>query len=156
MTLRPEIELCYVGIIEKCFEILETRSSDISRSANPDTAFNLLNNPTAIGNLIPHDDDSNASAWPDDDDDDNDHDSDDDTDDDDGAVHGLLPVQPPLAPTAHNDTSNDEDEAAVHTDSTSDDNASLNNGVKRTRLRVREILFYDDKVSIFKARHGEL
>lgn len=29
-------------------------------------------------------------------------------------------------------------------------------GSKRLRLRLREILFYDDKVAVFKARHGRL
>jgi hypothetical protein len=29
-------------------------------------------------------------------------------------------------------------------------------GKRASRLRLREILFYDDKVSIFKARHGKL
>ena len=33
----------------------------------------------------------------------------------------------------------------------------VDNGSKRApRLRLREILFYDDKVAIFKARHGRL
>ena len=27
-------------------------------------------------------------------------------------------------------------------------------GVSRMRFRLQEILFYDDKISIFKARHG--
>ena len=28
--------------------------------------------------------------------------------------------------------------------------------VKRLKLKLREILFYDDKVAVFKARHGKL
>jgi len=30
VTLRPEIELCYMGIGTKCFEILETKATDDS------------------------------------------------------------------------------------------------------------------------------
>jgi len=47
------------------------------------------------------------------------------------------------------ESDDDEDEGV---DSDSEDDGSQH----AARLRLREILFYDDKVAVFKARHGRL
>ncbi|KAL9113965.1 MAG: hypothetical protein Q9227_002099 [Pyrenula ochraceoflavens] len=118
VTLRPELELCYLGIQSKCFEILElpagSKSFDASTTAN---------NPSSS-------------------------DFDSDEDDDDG-------THPSVHHDVHDDTES-EISSAEHGDSDDDDlygGESLKN-VKHFKLR--EILFYDDKVSIFKARHGRI
>ena len=51
------------------------------------------------------------------------------------------------------DTESDDDDADDDTDSEPDE--GLADKIVG-RLRLREILFYDDKVAIFKARHGRL
>lgn len=55
----------------------------------------------------------------------------------------------------------EEEEEFEHVDGeeTSDDEGDVfphSGKGKVVKLRLREILFYDDKVSIFKARHGKL
>jgi hypothetical protein len=135
VALRPELELCYLGIQTQCFEILEF--TDPRKS---------------IGDLS----------------------SDDHGLDHDGLVHSHAAVNHPQAgPIPHHDDSHDEE--PDHADGDSDfeaisddpdglsddddgDNADGVGGSKSQKptWRLREILFYDDKISIFKARHGRL
>ncbi|MCJ1248512.1 hypothetical protein MMC30_005730 [Trapelia coarctata] len=133
VTLRPEIELCYMGITTKCFEILETKHSD-----DPTTSVTDLGaTPTHTGpGGADTDDDSDL---------DNDHDDDEDDAHDE---HG------PDAAAEHAETETDEPEDSDG--NSDDDEAGSEDGRKRMKLKLREILFYDDKVSIFKARHGQL
>lgn len=122
VTLRPEIELCYIGIQKKCYEILEDR---IPGKKN---AFNDMVD--SQDELLP------ASG------DQNDPEADDDEDEDGNDVN-----------------SNDDDSDIFNNtgDNYSDeDDVSLDCGKPKVEFRLREILFYDDKISIFKARHGEL
>jgi len=49
-----------------------------------------------------------------------------------------------------------ESELSEHDDSDADSYDGSEDGRNKVRLRLREILFYDDKVAIFKARHGKL
>ncbi|KAG9822523.1 hypothetical protein KCU98_g18091, partial [Aureobasidium melanogenum] len=119
-ALRPELSLCYLGIMKKCFEILEqkpgSRSTDHSR--------------IGVG-------DGSGSE---DEDDDDEHSADQDFEDGD------------------NDEDNDsEDAASDTTDSYEDSELGLSdNEMELPSLRLREILYYDDKVSVFKARHARL
>lgn len=67
-----------------------------------------------------------------------------------------------------NDEESDEEEEGIvadsHSDISSDDHKSQDDddssdyegGCSRASFRLREILFYDDKIAIFKARHGVL
>lgn len=124
VALRPEIQLCYLGIRNKCFEILETKKK-----------------PQSGGSQASNDTEGDT----DDDGQDTDH-HDDDDDSDDGA-----PSPPPPAAQVEDDSdpggrsplSEDEDEIA-------------DLSKRKVRFKLREILFYDDKISIFKARHGRL
>ncbi|KAL7629276.1 hypothetical protein AAE478_000796 [Parahypoxylon ruwenzoriense] len=137
ITLRPEIQLCYVGIETKCFEILETRPSDLSNGAS-DIGLGGHHN----GNGAIHEIDT------DDDNEDDGSDADEETEDDDDANDDNINASPMDAGDDFTDVS---DDAESETDSFQGDPAG-----SAARLRLREILFYDDKVAIFKARHGRL
>lgn len=138
MTLRSDIEICYLGISGKCFEVLENRNFDDSTNSIHESA----SSPAGTG-----DPDEDSDTDEDDDDDDND---DDDDDDDEEATF-------PLAHTPSGDQEEDDSEDADDSDITSeDDEDGPEEGKKRPKLKLMEILFYDDKVSIFKARHGQL
>ena len=138
ISLRPEIELCYMGILAKCFEILENRPRD-ARLPNQDSRTTPA--PSGDGGDWHSDTDSN------------DTDDDDDEDEEDGGNNNG----PSTATTGAADAEDTESDAAVHSAGDSDDDDSGNGKVKEVpRFRLREILFYDDKISIFKARHGRL
>lgn len=120
VALRPELGICYLGIMKKCFEILElkpgSRSTDHSR----------------IG--FGHDSESE-----------------DEGDDDEGSIdEGEEDVD-------HDDDNDSEDTASDTTDSYEDSELGMSDHEKEIpSLRLREILYYDDKVSVFKARHARL
>ncbi|OBT53144.1 hypothetical protein VE04_08080 [Pseudogymnoascus sp. 24MN13] len=133
--LRPEIELCYLGISNKCFEILENRPGDERHSGDESV--------TADGELgeqmTEDEEDEDAESDADDDD------AESEADDDDGTATEAVETE-----GAEYELSEDSDEfdGASEVDSDTEGN--------RTALRLREILFYDDKVAIFKARHMRL
>lgn len=134
VALRPEVELCYMGIANKCFEILECRRS------GSDTFDTRSESRLGVGGG--HVDDEEGAVA-----------SDPEVDDDDGEAGDE--------DADAEDSGNVEDEEAG-TESDDDDEASDEESEGETevrgalRLRLREILFYDDKVAIFKARHGRL
>ncbi|KAL4970690.1 uncharacterized protein BDV14DRAFT_161710 [Aspergillus stella-maris] len=122
VTLRPEISISYLGMQNKCYELLEGKGTEYDLSEPDDT---------------PSD--------------------------------GLVPGPEPWAGSETNDEESDEDDEAVttddsHSDSDDEDRRSLDDddaseyecGRQRVSFRLREILFYDDKIAIFKARHGVL
>lgn len=126
VALRPEVELCYLAIKSKCFEILEKKHTKIP----------LGHTSTATDDS---DDDTQDGDHHDDDDDDEDDDS-----DDGGAAAMPAAIEPGAMDSDVGSITADDDEEGV---------AGTNQKVK---LHLREILFYDDKISIFKARHGRL
>ncbi|EKD19356.1 uncharacterized protein L3040_009204 [Drepanopeziza brunnea f. sp. 'multigermtubi'] len=129
IVLRPEVELCYIGVSHKCFEILENR---------------------------PHDDlhgsaDAHSSAAHNDEEDEEDEDGSDEDDDEEEEEDNSTAIGAPLG------IDPDETESEMSDrDSDTDSWDGSDDGRSNVRLRLREILFYDDKVSIFKARHGKL
>lgn len=130
VALRPEVELCYMGVANKCFEILENKNG---WDARPESLLGQAGND--LSSSEPEDEgDDGADDDPADDDDDDDNDDDDDDDDD-----------------GEDDADDTESEASGG--SSGSDAAEENN---HARLRLREILFYDDKVAVFRARHGRL
>lgn len=160
ITLRPEIQLCYVGISTKCFEILETRNDQSASNgstggneggtsgtsvhgsgATDATADNAQGGGTAEMDTSEEEDDDEEGDEEDDDDDDG-EDTEDDDDGDDGTPTGV--------------TDPDETQSENEGGDESDDDSFVEDPALKTRLRLREILFYDDKVAIFKARHGKL
>ena len=132
IVLRPEVELCYMGVSHKCFEILENRPHDEAHGGI-DSHPSIVNGP--------------GGAVTDEEDEDNDDDGSDEDlsehDEDDGTAMAVDPDE------------TDED-LSEHDDSDSDSFDGSEDGRSKVRLRLREILFYDDKVAIFKARHGRL
>ncbi|KAF2717859.1 hypothetical protein K431DRAFT_232190 [Polychaeton citri CBS 116435] len=146
VALRPEVELCYMGIANKCFEILENR-----RGFQEAQADNVYYPPTAGGNVQ----DGVVTNH-----------NNDEVDDDEGEIDEVDDVdgmdvdeeEEDLEHTESDDDDDDDDDDEVddHDDADSDSETSSNEAYDTARLRLREILFYDDKVAIFKARHGRL
>lgn len=137
VTLRPEIELCYIGIATKCFEILENKQSNDPLYSNGDSSSNpASNSPEGVA--------MEETVEDSDSDDDND---DDDDDDEVNGQDGIAPVEQEA------NESDSPDDSQTNSDN---EDGEFAGGKKRARLQLREILFYDDKVSIFKARHGQL
>lgn len=137
VALRPEVQLCYLGIRDKCFEILETKERTKS-----------WHNKSAGS--------PNSGTGETDDDEDDDVGDHHDHDDDDSDVESPILATPaaPAAPTAAAD--GDSEHSAVSDDGDDDDGLDSTNDMSKVKLKLREILFYDDRISIFKARHGRL
>lgn len=134
VSLRPEMELCYLAIVNKCFEILEGTQDD----DNTSRVHHSTTTPAS-----PDLDDTNSS------DDDSNDDEDDDEDDDDDANDNQTAGESP-------GDDSDIDSQGGNMDLSEDELAGLDSQTKPPQLKLREILFYDDKVSVFKARHGRL
>ena len=119
----PKLELCYVGIANKCFEIIEGPIDDNS----PDE-----------GSTLPDLDDDDL-----------------DSDDEDVSGSEISEVEYASAEAIEAaGTSNSEHSPA---DEESEEDLELDPDWENEKiLRLREILFYDDKVAIFKARHMKL
>ncbi|KAK6361347.1 hypothetical protein TWF730_005081 [Orbilia blumenaviensis] len=140
VTLRPECGVCYVGIVNKCFELLEGEEG----SGNEDGVHH--DNATVTDD----EDDDDASDEDDGTDDGNDDDASDDgnetedadeTSDVEGSPVGNSALYSPPLPTYGSFNEYEED---------------LPSRRKRVSIREREILFYDDKVAVFKARFAKL
>jgi hypothetical protein len=133
--LRPEIELCYLGISNKCFEILENRPLDDRHPGDePMTTHGEL------GEQMTEDEEDEDGDSDEDDEEDNE-----DSDGDDGTATEAVETE-----GAEYELSDDTDEFDDSSEIDSEHDGS------RLSLRLREILFYDDKVAIFKARHMRL
>lgn len=151
ITLRPDIQLCYMGISTKCFEILETRPSDsgASGSANgsgsgPGGAQGASSQANGIGDGIAESTDGdNADEDETSEEEDDNEATDEEADDEDGTP--TSPTDPDETQSENSDAEDSDDDSFVELDSAS-----------KVRLCLREILFYDDKVAIFKARHAKL
>lgn len=127
--LRPEIELCYMGLSNKCFEILENRPS------NYDLRHDGMHPEGQGAGYATHDplmSDDESEATEDEEDDDL----------DDG-----------IAAPGGDET---ESEASEEHDGDSDAESFLHDSHKGPKLRVREILFYEERVEAFRRRHGVL
>ncbi|PMD39951.1 hypothetical protein L207DRAFT_583794 [Hyaloscypha variabilis F] len=137
IVLRPEVELCYMGVSHKCFEILENRPHDEAHGA-------MDSHPSAVnGGPVTDEEEDEEDEEGSDDDDDEQGES-----DDNGTAIG--------APAGIVDPDETDEDISDHDDSDTDSFDGSEDGRSKVRLRPREILFYDDKVAIFKARHGKL
>ncbi|KAI1455653.1 hypothetical protein F4805DRAFT_468552 [Annulohypoxylon moriforme] len=135
ITLRPEIQLCYVGIGTKCFEILETRPSDVSIGGSG-------SGNQGQGAIVIEEDDDNE-----DDGSEADEETEEDDDDDVNDDHSN---------GSQADAVDDLTDVSDDAESEADSVLEGDSGGSAARFRLREILFYDDKVAIFKARHAKL
>lgn len=136
IALRPEIELCYMGILKKCFEILENRDHDDSRFSSHDSRTNPAH--AGPGGVDDSDEDTDGT--------DDDHDDAEDSDNSPTAAAG----------TSLDSEETESDAAADSAGDTDDEDHEHGRGKGSPKFRLREILFYDDKITIFKARHGRL
>jgi hypothetical protein len=133
--LRPEIEICYMGISTKCFEILENRPSNYD--IRHDGAQDADGHTGGMGvTYAPHDpllsdEESETSETEDEEEDE---------------------FETSIA-TGGDESSSELSEEA-HDDS--DDDSFLQDDRKSPRLRIREILFYEEKIETLRARHGTL
>ncbi|KAI9701948.1 MAG: hypothetical protein M1836_001292 [Candelina mexicana] len=136
VALRPEVEICYMGILSKCFEILEKKQTDERHGAHEGGSSSAHAGPGGVM--------TDGAGEEEDEDDEEEIDDDDDGADDDQDDDDADP--------------SDSDETASETKDDSEDDDSFADEDERSRMmpRLREILFYDDKVAIFKARHGRL
>ncbi|ERS96017.1 hypothetical protein HMPREF1624_07553 [Sporothrix schenckii ATCC 58251] len=174
VTLRPDVQLCFVGIGAKCYEVVELHGSERDQADGDGstaggagngaaTGSGNVNGSSIDGSIHDGSDTSSTSSEDDDDDDVDDSDGsaddedaaedDDDDDDDDDAPPNAF-AGPPGVPF------HDGDDADNLSDSGDSDDSFLQDGdaglPRPPRLQMREIFFYDDKVAIFKARHGRL
>jgi hypothetical protein len=127
VALRPELELCYLGIQTKCFEILEYAAG----------------HKPSVSDLASASHGSGVGG-----------DSEDDSENEGGghyssSEHGGDEMGSEVSSTREEEGESEEDEER---DGETDRFTSRKSKV----FKLREILFYDDKVSIFKARHGRL
>lgn len=130
VAIRPEIEICYMAFATTCFELLENRNRDGSSCSR----FDSSTTPAHAGP---------GGVYDSDEDDANNEDDDDDSTSD-------APVDPGLE-------SPEDSESDAETGSTGESDEYPSEWESRRPIfKLREILFYDDKVSIFKARHGQL
>jgi len=136
--LRPEIELCYLGISNKCFEILENRCHDDAHSSIDIPGSGLNGGPGDHDHTTDDDDGEDGDGSDDEADEEEDEEADDGT-----ATEAVE------AGGVEYDPSDPGDSDVESSDSSDDDRSKLS-------LRLREILFYDDKVAVFKARHMRL
>ncbi|KAM7221613.1 hypothetical protein V8F06_003004 [Rhypophila decipiens] len=154
ITLRPEIRLCYIGIGAKCFEILESR--DTGSRKKGDWNGGLADDATASAEALEASfDDDIAELVQDAVEDDSATEEDDDEDESDDDNTPTSATDPDDSHTEDEEDGSDKD-GEEEEDSDDDDDDFVESNKGGVKLRLREILFYDDKVAVFKARHGRL
>ena len=142
VALRPEVELCYLAIRDRCYEIQEVKHKE--------------NTPKSHQN--PSSPNATETASDDDTEDAEHHNDDEDEDSEDDGGAGATASPPPIIDPA----AMDSDTGSITSEDEEDDGGE--NGGKggtagknaKTRLKLKDILFYDDKISVFKARHGRI
>ena len=146
VSLRPELELCYLGIQTKCFEILEYAGNEKFSNNNNGGFHDASSGPISPAG-------SSLST-----------ESEGDSDDNTPAPHHHhhhhhnhhhhIHHHTPADDDVDDDDDDDEEPADFSDDDSMDETDRA--GKKGKHFKLREILFYDDKVSIFKARHGRI
>ncbi|KAK5172965.1 uncharacterized protein LTR77_003087 [Saxophila tyrrhenica] len=141
VALRPEVEVCYMGIAGKCFEILDQRrpySGSWDGVGRPES--HLGQHAVDAGDA-----DEDAAAGSEGEEEGEEEAGDDDAEDE--------AAQAEADAEAETESESDDADDDADSESEGEDGGGGSRGV---RLRLREILFYDDKVAVFKARHGRL
>ena len=130
------MELCYIAIGKKCFEILDGADDE-------DASGSLHASSSLPANTGANDADSS--------DEDSSDDEDEEADDDDAGLATNGTAGPSQVAVGGDSESQDEGNG-----DSDDDWADFDSDTKLPDLSLREILFYDDKISTFKARHCRL
>jgi hypothetical protein len=75
-----------------------------------------------------------------------------------GSEDGESEAEETESDAEHDDDDDDgfDDDEVTDSESDSSDTPRKGRNGRAAKLRLREILFYDDKVAVFKARHGRL
>ncbi|KAK0661571.1 hypothetical protein QBC41DRAFT_235880 [Cercophora samala] len=144
ITLRSEIRLCYVGVGTKCFEMLESRDTNSSGATEISGGTSTPDISTPPATLNPFTGQMNGIF----------------------TTSGFANVNGGAAAngvdlgdaedTSEDEDDNQSDDSDEHAEVVDEyDDGWVEPGAS-VKLRLREILFYDDKVAIFKARHGKL
>lgn len=159
--IRPEIELCYLGRERECFEVTEDWQSAKANGKSRNNTFSHVNGPLSsfgVTNYLIGHDDGDSSNESEEDEAMNDHETGDDDDDNedvesdyDGNVVGM--TQAPIVDHAPNGGA---DIVMPEVIASSDDSPQVYTAPKQRKLASRRIEFYDEKVSVFKARHMTL
>jgi len=153
VSLRNEVEMCYVGVITKCFELLEGKDDD--GLGDMGDGINLDEEGDEADDGQDEDDTSEDDAA----------DVFDAVEDEEGNGEGTDDDDELLAILAASANAGDNQLGASSTgkedDSDNEDGLVGGKGgygkeAEKVKVRLREILFYDDKVAIFKARNGKL
>lgn len=152
VNLRQECELAYLAIANKCFEIVETPVRKKGRRGRSKGSGPGEQNVGASngGNDDNSSSDDAVTPHPSDEDDDDD----DDDSDEEGGGQGDVAAAAAQATNAME--SSEVDELLDNGSPSSEDEEAAERPAKLVKMKMREILFYDDGVSIFKARHGRL
>lgn len=127
VSLRPEIQLCYLALEDSCFQLIENRTDAQSTRAS---LYDL--------DTMDIDDASEVNEV-----ENEENDNDDITDDDVSAVQ-------PSEDSIEADSDDSGGEAEYPDEDVSEEEK------EEPPVTVRQILFYDSMVSIFNARHGEI
>ncbi|KAL8736796.1 MAG: hypothetical protein Q9166_000162 [cf. Caloplaca sp. 2 TL-2023] len=122
VALRPDVELCYLGIVNKCFEIIEGTYNEDATVTFRDSAVGPVPGPGSIDGS----------------DEDSDNDEDEDDEDHDDASHDQ---------TADGGQQNNEDDSQDESFGESDaESEGDENEIRPLNLKLREILFYEEKI----------
>lgn len=149
VSLRNEVEICYVGIMNKCFELLEGKYLE----------DDILGDAIGIEEMeedeegSDDDGDDEISGPQGDAEDEEEVGIDEDEEEDEEANGGTAGQLPGITGVGAKDEESGDETAG------NGGVPSVPRGVKDTdklRVHLREILFYDDKVAVFKARSGKL
>ena len=156
INLRQECELSYLGVGSKCFEIVETRI----RKPNKKRRSGSEDGEGAHGHEM-DDSSSEASSL---NEDSEAHDEEEEESDDGqqpqqqqqhGAGTGTTDAAAATVPAGNVEEDEGQAGAVVEEEEATSEEEEVMVG-KQVKMKLREILFYDDKISIFKARHGKL
>ncbi|EPE06484.1 f-box domain-containing protein [Ophiostoma piceae UAMH 11346] len=147
VTLRPHMKLAYIGIATKCFEVIEVITA-VDGSELHDEASTSRRSSSVY---------SSASSGTRTDSDGNQDDNETDSDSDDGSVQVIGGMGD--APSLNGDNSvvfDDSDDSDYPGYDSDEGGRRVSVALRAPRMRLREILFYDERVAIFKAYHGRL
>jgi len=159
VTLRPDVGLCYLGLGPKCYEIYEvTSSEDVKRDPSAPPGDSITTEAVASSvdsnEIDETDEDPNEEI--------------DEVSDAEAEVEVEAGAEGDSGSESEdlNESDSDDDDGngdefdhssnSITYEDYSDEDGSTDTGYSgnKVQLDIREILFYDEKVTIFKARHG--
>ena len=146
VSLRNEVEICYVGIMKKCFELLEGRDADVDG----------VGDGIEMEDLGEEEEDEDGGS---DEDEDEEEDlinlqEEGDEEDEEGMDEYELDEEGGVGGHAWGGAGVKDEEGGD--DLVGGGGSRSERDALNVKVQLREILFYDDKVAVFKARGGSL